>query len=89
MRILSLISIFIGLSLQSCREDPAFIEPDLGYDYLPLVSGAYIIYDVDSIVYNDFTRDTDRYSYQIKEEVGEFIEGNANEENYELLRYYR
>jgi len=66
MRNLILSSLFLTSILVSCNEDPAFVEPDAGYDHYPLNQGAYIIYDVDSIVYNDFTGNTEEYNYQIK-----------------------
>lgn len=52
--------------LPSCRPDPQEI-PDLGYNYAPDNVGHYVIYEVDSTVYNDFTHDTDYYHYQLKE----------------------
>lgn len=43
------------------------------YDYLPLITGKYKIYAVDSIVYNDFNCSVDTSSYQIKELTGDTV----------------
>ncbi|TND07983.1 MAG: hypothetical protein FD123_2791 [Bacteroidetes bacterium] len=52
--------------LHSCKPDPVTI-PDLGYNYAPDNVGHYVIYEVDSTVYDDFTGDTNYYHYQLKE----------------------
>lgn len=86
MRIQVLSSFLLLSILLSCENDPEFVEPDSGLDYFPITEGTYVIYDVDSIVYNDFTRDTDRYFYQVKEEIGLAL---SSDNHRELLRYYR
>ncbi|MBL4715359.1 MAG: hypothetical protein JKX95_01900 [Bacteroidia bacterium] len=51
----------------SCKKDPSTIN--LHYDYFPLKTGNWIIYNVDSIVYDDFEETIDTFSYQLKERV--------------------
>ncbi|PJA07890.1 MAG: hypothetical protein COX70_05320, partial [Flavobacteriales bacterium CG_4_10_14_0_2_um_filter_32_8] len=60
-----LISIFIF----SCSKKEEVIPPDLGYDYAGLEVGRYIIYDVDSFYYDDFTDTIDTSYFKIKEVV--------------------
>jgi hypothetical protein len=67
-----LISIFaVLLFLISCEETTENIDIDYGYDYYPVEIGKYIIYDVDSIVYDPSGSNTliDTTSYQAKEEI--------------------
>ncbi len=83
----TLISICLVIFLFSCEEDPAFEESVFGYDFFPIEEGAYLIYEVDSIVYNGFTRDTDTYHYFLKEEIGSPLNQTDTELHFELLRY--
>ena len=63
--------------------------PDLGYNYFPADIGVWVVYDVDSIVYNDFTDSVETYNYQIKEIVeSAFIDGEGRETR-RLERYIR
>lgn len=89
MTLKALISICLVIFLFSCREDPPFNEPNFGYDFFPIQEGAYVIYEIDSIVYNDFTRDTDKYHYFLKEEIGKPLNQTETELHFELLRYTR
>jgi hypothetical protein len=61
-----LIVAVIGCLWSCAKEDPAVI--DLGYDYFPNKAGSYVIYAVDSTVYNS---EQSIFSYQLKEVVSE------------------
>lgn len=81
-----LLSIFFG----ACNRQT--IEPlptDLGMDYVSLESGHYIIYEVDSIVYNDFTQTVDTTHLQFKDEVGESFIDNEGRTAYIVNRTKR
>ncbi len=72
-----LASIFV---LPSCNKDDSFVA-DFKYEYFPTDSGRYVIYDVDSIIFNSFftppLKDTIRF--QVREVYGEtFIDGEGN-----------
>lgn len=54
------------LALDSCKKDPP-PTVDLGLNYFPANVGHYVVYEVDSTVYDDFNHDTDVYRYQVKE----------------------
>lgn len=64
-------------------------QPNTGYNYVPLEVGHYIIYEVDSIVYNDFNGDTLHYHYQIKELIESTYADNAGRPTQRLERYIR
>ncbi len=81
----------VSLFIASCKDRSDTLEIDYMYDYAPVDSGHYVIYDVDSITYNFISpiyyRDTARY--QLKEEIGDTFYDNNNELNYELNLYRR
>ncbi len=64
--LLAIVSVFIYSCKKSQQDKPYF-----GYDYFPLTKGHWVIYDVDSIYFNDFTGKIDTFHYQIKEQFGE------------------
>ncbi len=63
--------------------------PDLGYEFAPQNVGKYIVYDVDSIVYDDFYKDTTQYKYRVKEKLEENITDNQGRPSLRLVRYYK
>ncbi|MFK7947603.1 MAG: hypothetical protein AB8G11_08440 [Saprospiraceae bacterium] len=77
------LSIFVLglLFLASCNTDPTVenLSIDYGYDYYPVELGKYIIYDVDSVVYDPIQNGTfiDTTSYQAKEEIVDTTIDNA------------
>lgn len=78
------VSIFV-----SCKKDYPLPNINLGYNYYPLQTGNWIIYDVDSIVHNTVTGNIDTFFYQIKEILYSSytdLEGNTA---YRIERYKR
>src|SRR5687767_9767907 len=74
----------------SCKNDKDSFVLDYQYDYAPLDSGRYVIYDVDSISYAFIDPQTyDSARYQLKEEIGDTFYDNTNELNYELNLWRR
>ena len=65
------------------------LPPDVGYAYAPVVLGKYIVYDVDSTVYDDFNKDTTYYKYRIKEKLEENYTDNQGREGIRLVRYIK
>lgn len=62
--------LFLGgaaLFVASCKDSPNNPEIDLGFDYLPLKVGSVLEYDVDSIVYDEFTATVDTFSFKLRE----------------------
>lgn len=85
------LSIFIFIVLfTGCKKKT---EPedniDLGKDYYPAQLGKYVIYDVDSIVYDEFTFDSTFYKYRIKEKLEEEFIDNENKSALKLVRYIK
>ena len=86
-----LILLFMGvmvLSIVACKKDPE-PRPYLGYNYFPLDEGKWIIYTVDSIVYNEFTQSTDTFKFELKEKTGSVFTDNAGNESRQIERYKR
>jgi hypothetical protein len=44
----------VVLVIASCKKETETIDFDYGYNYFPDDSGSYVIYKVDSVLYNDF-----------------------------------
>jgi hypothetical protein len=83
-------SLVLGLLLSSCKNEKDSFVLDFQYDYAPLDSGRYVIYDVDSIYYSyTDVQAYDSARYQMKQEVGDTFYDNSNELNYELNLYRR
>lgn len=75
----------IGVSCKKKVESP----PDVGYAYAPTTIGKYIVYDVDSTVYDDFKHDTTYFKYRIKEKLEEIFIDNQGRQAIKLVRYMK
>ncbi|HTA62569.1 MAG TPA: hypothetical protein VK835_08935 [Bacteroidia bacterium] len=71
----------------SCKKDATIAPPDLGYNYYPGKIRSYVIYDVDSIFYNQNNGDTLKLKFQIKEVMDTLITDNQNRPTIKLIRY--
>ena len=57
----------ISILAASCK-DETVLEPEAQFNnYFPAVKGNYIVYDCDSVVYDDFTNTVDTLKFKIKE----------------------
>lgn len=77
------------MAFVSCKKKQTEEPPDLGYDYAPEAIGKYVVYDVDSIYYDDFFNDTLTYKYRIKEKLEENITDNEGRPAIKLVRYIK
>lgn len=86
-----LIFYIIGLLyVSSCKKDtPVSPVPDLGFQYFPLNLGYYTVYDVDSVVHDDFLDSVKPYKYQLKELVESKYTDNEGKETFRIERYKR
>ena len=75
----------MGVSCKKEIESP----PDVGYDYAPVNIGTYVVYDVDSTVYDDFALDTTYTKYRIKEKLEEIYVDNQGRQAIKLVRYIK
>lgn len=76
------------LAGSSCKKDKN-TPLDMGYDYFPTEVGKWIIYDVDSIVHNDFSDTIDTYTYQVKEIIESEFYDNEGRTAQRIERYKR
>lgn len=58
-----------------------------GFSYAGLTVGKYVIYDVDSVFYDDFDNSTNQYYFQIKELIQSKYIDAEGEEAYRIERY--
>jgi hypothetical protein len=68
-KILGLTCLIAGLGLGGCKRETELFEMPL-YDHSPLDSGKYLIYSLDTVLYNDFSQTVDTHSYQLKVQYG-------------------
>lgn len=76
-----------ALALTACKKEVE--KPSDSNDYFPLKVGKYILYDVDSVVYDDLTKTTHINSYQMRYEVVDSFKDNANRVSYTINVYQR
>ena len=92
MRLLSIIrlSFFIPVAsaLFSCNEKEEFTTEALK-DYMPLVTGKYITYRLDSMVFTNFGRTTEIHKYQVKDVIDTLITDNLGRPSYRVYRFIR
>ena len=86
--ILSLLAIVLHLSFCK-KEKNTTIAIDDGYNYFSFDVGKYVIYDVDSIVHNDFTQQVDTFKYQLKELNESIFLDNSGRNTMRKERYKR
>ncbi len=81
---------FVGI-LTSCSKDSNKVEFDEASDYYQLVVGAWHVYDVDSIYYNDFEVPVlvDTLTYQVREELTDTFYDLSGNLSYEITRSKR
>ncbi|MCX7727872.1 MAG: hypothetical protein N2203_00210 [Bacteroidia bacterium] len=82
--LLSVILIFF-----SCKKNNHSPLVDLGTDYFPVKTGNYIIYNVDSTVYDEMTHIPKTYKYQLKEIITQSFQNDEGTTAYRLERYIR
>ncbi len=72
--------------LTSCKKKTEDATSVLGLDYYPTKIGKFVVYDVDSTVYNDLSMDTITYKYRIKERLVENFTDNEGRQAIRLER---
>lgn len=74
----------------SCKKDPPQpVEVDLGHSYAPVEVGRYVIYEVDSIAYDDAIHPADTTRYLLKEIIDSIFNDNAGRPTMRLERYWK
>jgi hypothetical protein len=88
-------ALFIGTALllltaaTGCKHEIESYSPETAQEYLPLTTGKYIIYQLDSTVYTGFGRNLEVRRYQEKNEIGESFNDNLGRLSYRVVRYLR
>lgn len=88
---LGLLPICLMLFIFSCKKGESDFTPEYKYDYFPVDTGFYVIYDVDSITFdNNFNPPlSDTNSYQIREYYESVFIDNQGREATRIERYSR
>lgn len=71
----------------SCKQDE--VDTDIGWGYFPDKVGHWVVYEIDSTVYDDFEGDTDVYRYQVKELLESRFTDNEGRTALRVERYRR
>ena len=79
----------IVFTMFACKKKKVEDPSDVGYAYAPTKIGKYVVYDVDSTIYDDFHTDTIYYKYRIKEKLEEIYVDNQNRAAIKLVRYIK
>jgi hypothetical protein len=61
----------------------------LGLGYYSIQIGKYVVYDVDSTVYNDLTQTSILYKYRIKEKFADYFTDNEGRKAIRIERYIK
>lgn len=79
---LLIIVLFFG-----CKKEAIMLNPDLGHNYFPVLSGTSITYKVDSITYNDFYTPVkvDTFSFYLRFD----IDSSFTDSEGRITNYYR
>lgn len=83
-----IISTLIIFTISCKKNQTDTIDYDYGYNYFPDDSGHYIIYKVDSVLYNDFNKTVVYRTIYLKEKIGEQFLDNLGRKSKKILRYY-
>jgi hypothetical protein len=79
------LALMAGLMFSCSKEEG---EPtDMGYDYFPLEQGSYIIYTVESIIWDDNDQTIDTTNYRVKMQIDTTFTDNLGRLSYRWLRY--
>ncbi len=83
--------VYIALIVTACKKDKAVEAVDIGYNYFPVEVGRYVVYQVDSISYNDFFTPVkiDTAHFQLKEVIESVFTDNEGRESERIERYVR
>ena len=82
-------SIIAVIAVFSCKKKKAPEKPDLGEAYYPATIGRYVIYDVDSTVYDELFFKAKNSKYQIKEKITEEFVDSQGRNALRLMRYIK
>lgn len=84
--------ILLIFAIASCKKDSTLPSVDMGYQYFPINKGHWIIYDVDSTVWDDFfpledSRHDSTFKFQLKELTESVFNDNTARPTERIERY--
>ncbi len=83
-----LVVMLMGMLVSSCETSEG--EPVyMGHEYFGHTHGKWLVYEVDSTVYDDFLEEVFHYEYQVKEISSRYTEALTGEDKMVLERFYR
>ena len=62
--------------LAACKKETETLNVDLGLNYFPEDSGTYVVYKVDSTIYDDFTATVRKSTVYLKEVISKQFPDN-------------
>lgn len=90
MRMVKYLLPLLFILAMACNKQVINPNPtDFGYTYYPLTYDKYVIYEVDSIIYNDFALRNDTVHLQIKDVIGDSFIDNQGKLSFIVNRYKR
>lgn len=91
MRLISIIRLLLLVGsaaiLFSCKDQKAEFTTEQLKDYLPLTTGKFITYRLDSMVFTNFGRTTEIHRYQVKNIIDAQITDNLGRPAYRIFRF--
>lgn len=90
MKKLLFLSVIVILFFTQCKEEIA-PSVDMGYNYFPTTQGLYVVYDVDSLVWDDIPDPptSDTFHYTIKLRLEDSYVNSSGEIVYRWVKYLR
>ena len=84
-----LLVFILSLFILACKKDKDVPKAYLGDNYAGMNIGQYIVYDVDSIVYDDFFNPVkiDTFQFKIKEVIEDYYTDAGGRQGYKMVRY--
>ena len=93
MRFSSSARVFFGAIIAfiffSCTKKTETFQTEPLSNYIPLIAGKYITYEVDSTVFTNFGRNTAIHKYQVKHVIDALITDNLTRPSFRVFRYIR
>lgn len=77
-----------SLLIICCKKESDTVGGDMGYDFVPDDSGTYVIYKVDSMIFDDFNRSKRSSTIYLKEKVMDQFTDNLGRLAKRIERYY-
>ncbi|MGZ8537734.1 MAG: hypothetical protein ACXWV9_05680 [Flavisolibacter sp.] len=88
IRLNYLLILFTALIIYGCSKTEEF-KTELISDYVPLIKGKYITYQIDSTVFTNFGRNTETHTYEEKHIVDEQITDGLGRPSFRIFRFIK